>query len=91
MQRQPSGAGGMAALLGVARQEVEALCAELREDGVLQPANYNDPGQMLCRKTARVHAATTPSPPSRQADLLKVSALPLPYAATCGGRLTRCR
>ena len=73
----PPGAGSMAALLGVARQEVEALCAELREDGVLQPANYNDPGQIvIAGETARVHAAIDAVKARRLGKpiLLKVSA-----------------
>src|SRR5215813_9517492 len=54
----PPGAGSMAALLGVARRGVVALCAEVSGDGVLQPANYNDPGQIvIAGETARVHAA----------------------------------
>jgi [acyl-carrier-protein] S-malonyltransferase len=73
----PSGAGSMAALLGVARQEVEALCAELQEDGVLQPANYNDPGQIvIAGETERVHAAVAAVKARRLGKpvLLKVSA-----------------
>lgn len=54
----PPGAGSMAALLGVARQDVETLCTELEGPGVLQPANYNDPGQIvIAGETARVQAA----------------------------------
>jgi len=54
----PPGAGSMAALLGVARHDVEALCAEFGGDGVLQPANYNDPGQIvIAGETVRVQAA----------------------------------
>jgi [acyl-carrier-protein] S-malonyltransferase len=73
----PPGAGSMAALLGVARQDVEALCAELREDGVLQPANYNDPGQIvIAGETERVHAAIDAVKARRLGKpvLLKVSA-----------------
>ena len=54
----PPGAGSMAALLGVARRDVEALCAEFGGAGVLQPANYNDPGQIvIAGETARVQSA----------------------------------
>jgi [acyl-carrier-protein] S-malonyltransferase len=73
----PPGAGSMAALLGVARPAVEALCAELRQDGVLQPANYNDPGQIvIAGETARVHAAIDAVKARRLGKpiLLKVSA-----------------
>src|SRR5712691_8787946 len=73
----PPGAGSMAALLGVARQDVEALCAEFGGDGVLQPANYNDPGQIvIAGETARVQAAVDAAKARRlgKAIVLKVSA-----------------
>lgn len=73
----PSGAGSMAALLGVARQEVEVLCAEFAGDGVLQPANYNDPGQIvIAGETARVQAAVEAVTARRlgKPRVLKVSA-----------------
>lgn len=54
----PPGHGSMAAMLGVAPQVVEALCAEFAGSGVLQPANYNAPGQIvIAGETARVQAA----------------------------------
>lgn len=54
----PPGQGSMAAMLGMARQEVEAVCTEFAGDGVLQPANYNAPDQIvIAGDTARVHAA----------------------------------
>lgn len=54
----PPGQGSMAAMLGMARQEVDALCAEFAGDGVLQPANYNAPDQIvIAGDTARVQAA----------------------------------
>lgn len=43
----PAGQGSMAAMLGISRQEVENLCAEFAGAGVLQPANYNAPGQIV--------------------------------------------
>lgn len=43
----PVGQGGMAAMLGMARQTVDDLCAEFGANGVLQPANYNAPGQIV--------------------------------------------
>jgi [acyl-carrier-protein] S-malonyltransferase len=73
----PPEAGSMAALLGVARQEVEALCAEFADSGVLAPANYNDPGQIvIAGETARVQAALRAVQERRlgKAVLLKVSA-----------------
>ena len=73
----PPEAGSMAALLGVERREVEALCTEFAGDGVLQPANYNDPGQIvIAGETVRVHAAVDAVKARRlgKAIVLKVSA-----------------
>ena len=54
----PVGRGSMAAMLGMERQTVEALCAEFAAGGVLQPANYNAPGQIVVAgETALVQAA----------------------------------
>lgn len=48
MQRAvPAGAGAMAAVLGLPAQEVEAACAEAAQGEVVQPANYNSPGQVV--------------------------------------------
>ncbi|BAS27462.1 ACP S-malonyltransferase [Limnochorda pilosa] len=43
---EPGGPGGMLAVLGLADAQVEALCREVRE-GVVEPATYNAPGQMV--------------------------------------------
>jgi [acyl-carrier-protein] S-malonyltransferase len=38
--------GTMAALLGLSHQQVEAVCAEAAAAGIVQPANWNAPGQV---------------------------------------------
>ena len=73
----PPGEGSMAALLGVARQAADDLCVEFGGDGVLQPANYNDPGQtVIAGETQRVKAAMAAVKERRlgRAVALKVSA-----------------
>lgn len=45
-QAYPSG-GGMAAILGLSRQDVEEICREAAREAVLVPANYNCPGQVV--------------------------------------------
>ena len=73
----PPGEGSMAALLGVARQDVDALCVEFGGGGVLQAANYNDPAQtVIAGETECVKAATAAVKSRRlgRAILLKVSA-----------------
>lgn len=41
----PPGIGGMAAVLGLDQEKVEAICNSV--DGIVQPANYNCPGQIV--------------------------------------------
>ncbi|RNA69629.1 ACP S-malonyltransferase [Alteribacter keqinensis] len=44
----PSGQGSMAAVLGMEREEVDRITAEVSETaGAVQPANYNCPGQIV--------------------------------------------
>jgi len=47
-QAVPAGVGGMAAILGLADEVVEALCADVSEQGdSVWAANYNCPGQLV--------------------------------------------
>ncbi len=43
----PVGEGAMAAILGLTLREVEALCEEVAEGEVVEPANLNGPGQIV--------------------------------------------
>jgi [acyl-carrier-protein] S-malonyltransferase len=43
----PVGVGAMAAILGLDRTQVELACVEAIDEGVVQPANYNCPGQIV--------------------------------------------
>jgi [acyl-carrier-protein] S-malonyltransferase len=43
----PVGLGAMAAILGLDHVQVELACLEVLDDGVVQPANYNCPGQVV--------------------------------------------
>ncbi|HHX74963.1 MAG TPA: ACP S-malonyltransferase [Firmicutes bacterium] len=43
----PPGVGGMAAILGLDREKVHTACAEASVLGVVEPANYNAPGQIV--------------------------------------------
>jgi len=43
----PIGAGGMAAVLGLERRQVEELCQWAAQGEVLTPANFNSPGQIV--------------------------------------------
>ncbi|MEM7218917.1 MAG: ACP S-malonyltransferase [Pseudomonadota bacterium] len=46
----PAGEGGMAAILGLTDEEIESCCAGV--EGVVAPANYNSPGQVVIAGTA---------------------------------------
>src|SRR5574341_936124 len=43
----PEGTGLMAAILGMERQAVEKTCHEAAKNGIVAPANYNSPGQIV--------------------------------------------
>jgi [acyl-carrier-protein] S-malonyltransferase len=43
----PVGVGGMAAVLGLARTQVEELCQRAAQGSVLTPANFNSPDQIV--------------------------------------------
>ncbi len=43
----PAGAGLMAAILGMARGDVEKTCLAAAKNGIVAPANYNAPGQIV--------------------------------------------
>jgi [acyl-carrier-protein] S-malonyltransferase len=48
----PVGQGGMAAILGMTTDQVEALCREAAQGEVLSPANLNSPSQIVISGTA---------------------------------------
>ncbi len=43
----PEGTGGIAAIVGLDEEHVEALCAEAAQGEVVEPANLNSPGQVV--------------------------------------------
>lgn len=43
----PPGVGGMTAVVGLEDSQIEALCAQWQGQGVLEPVNYNAPGQVV--------------------------------------------
>jgi [acyl-carrier-protein] S-malonyltransferase len=43
----PAGTGAMAAILGLADEVVEAACREAAQGSVVEPANFNSPGQVV--------------------------------------------
>ena len=54
MQRAvPPGTGAMAAILGLDDAVIEAACREAAEGSVVQPVNYNSPGQLVIAGEAK--------------------------------------
>jgi [acyl-carrier-protein] S-malonyltransferase len=54
----PEGGGAMAAILGLEDAAVLALCGEAARDGIVEPVNYNSPGQVvIAGDTAAVQRA----------------------------------
>lgn len=43
----PVGVGGMAAIIGLTDEAVEKACAEVAEGEVVEPVNFNSPGQVV--------------------------------------------
>jgi [acyl-carrier-protein] S-malonyltransferase len=53
MQRAvPAGTGAMAAILGLDDSAIEAACRDASQGEVVQPVNYNSPGQLVIAGTA---------------------------------------
>lgn len=43
----PAGVGSMAAILGLGREELLQVCEKAKEYGIVEPANFNCPGQIV--------------------------------------------
>ena len=77
MQRAvPEGKGAMAAIMGGDADSVAALCREASEIGVVSPANYNAPGQIVIAGEAAAVARA-----SELAGGRKLRAIPLKVSA----------
>lgn len=48
----PAGEGGMAAILGLDSDQIKAVCSDASSAGVVEPANFNAPGQIVIAGTA---------------------------------------
>jgi len=49
----PLGVGSMVAILGLSREQVLDACAQAREEGIVEPANFNCPGQIVISGEAK--------------------------------------
>ncbi len=72
----PAGAGAMAAILGLADDQVVAVCAQAAGGGILEPVNFNSPGQVVIAGEAAAVArgiAAAKAAGAKRAVLLPVS------------------
>jgi [acyl-carrier-protein] S-malonyltransferase len=77
MQRAvPAGTGAMAAILGLDDSVIEAACAEAAQGDVVQPVNYNAPGQLVIAGSAAAVARAIEACKARGAK----RAVPLPVS-----------
>ena len=73
----PLGVGGMAAIIGLAPDDVKAACKEASSVGIVEPANFNCPGQIsIAGEKAAVERACeiAKEKGARRAVVLAVSA-----------------
>lgn len=81
----PAGEGGMAAIIGLADEDVEAACAEAAHGQVVEAVNYNAPAQVVIAG----HTAAL----QRAIDAAKARGakrgLPLPISVPCHSSLLR--
>lgn len=73
----PVGLGAMAAIIGLDREEVIEICEEAQNTGIIGPANFNCPGQVVVAgETAAVNEAVrlATEKGAKRAVLLNVSA-----------------
>ena len=76
----PPGTGGMAAVLGLDEPAMEALCTECSA-GVLEPVNYNAPGQIVA--AGEVTALDWLEQEGPKAGAMKVVRLPVSVPSHC--------
>ncbi len=73
----PVGQGTMAAIIGLDDETVTACCVEASTEGIVQPANFNCPGQVVIAgeiKAVEKAMALSTEKGAKRAMLLKVSA-----------------
>ena len=86
MQRAvPAGTGSMAAILGIGDADVESACVEASQGGIVQPVNYNSPGQLVIAGHADAVARAIEACKARGAK----RAVPLPVSVPAHSLLMR--
>jgi [acyl-carrier-protein] S-malonyltransferase len=77
----PAGQGGMAAILGLEDEQVQALCEQAAQGDVLAPVNFNSPGQVVIAGTAAAVARAVDQAKGAGAKLAKL--LPVSVPSHC--------
>jgi [acyl-carrier-protein] S-malonyltransferase len=74
----PAGQGAMAAILGLEDAEVEAACREAAAGEVVEPVNYNTPGQLVIAGHAAAVGRAVELAKARGAKIAKLLAVSVP-------------
>lgn len=74
----PEGEGAMAAILGLADEDVLAVCEEAAQGEVLSAVNFNSPGQVVIAGTAAAVERATPLAKQRGAKRAMILAVSVP-------------
>jgi [acyl-carrier-protein] S-malonyltransferase len=84
-QAVPAGTGAMAAILGLEDAAIEAACREAAQGSVVEPANFNSPGQVVIAGEAAAVARAIELAKARGAK----RAVPLPVSVPSHTSLMR--
>ena len=81
----PEGEGAMAAILGLEDDQVRAVCSDAADGGVVEPVNFNSPGQVVIAGSA--DAVERAIEAAKEAGAKR--ALPLPVSVPSHSSLMR--
>jgi [acyl-carrier-protein] S-malonyltransferase len=81
----PAGEGGMAAIIGLSDEDVEAACAEAAQGQVVEAVNYNAPAQVVIAGHTAALQRAIEAAKARGAK----RGLPLPISVPCHSSLLR--
>lgn len=74
----PVGKGAMAAIVGLTEEQVLSICQEASQGEVLQPANYNSPGQIVIAGVSSAVQRAIELAQTQKAKIAKMLAVSIP-------------
>jgi [acyl-carrier-protein] S-malonyltransferase len=77
-QAVPAGSGAMAAILGLEDAQIEAACTEAAQGAIVEPANFNSPGQVVIAGDAAAVARAIKAAQARGAKRAVLLAVSVP-------------